>query len=380
VEEPIRVALIGAGPMGLWHARSLADIEQADLAAVVDPDEGAGRRAAALAPGAYWSAGPETILSDPLIRAVVIASPDTAHAGLIEQAAQAGKDIFCEKPLATGLAEADAALAAVARHGVKLQIGFQRRFDPAYQRARELIAAGELGPVELAVATTRDALEAERPDAGRSSLSTRAEALSRRTPMSPKQESETTSLRPIARPRSGEWRSPWRRRNAAIFIQITLHDLDSLRFLTGLEVVQVYATASYFGEGPAEEGEVDTAAVVLRFQNGALATITNSWRTAYGYDVHVEVMGPRGKVQVGYDRQTAVRHFSAHGVHHDHVYWYIERFGEAYRREIEHFVDCVARGVVPDVGGADARAAQALAEAAARSLREGHPVDVPLPA
>ena len=363
MEEPIRVALIGAGQMGLWHARSLAEIEKADLAAVVDPDEDAGRRAAGLAPGAYWSAGAEAILSDPSIRAVVIASPDAAHAGLIEQAAQAGKDIFCEKPLATSLAEADAALAAVASHGVKLQIGFQRRFDPAYQRAREIIAAGELGPVELAVATTRDALEAERPNAG----------------MSAKRGSETTSLRPIARQGSGEWRSPWRRRNAAIFIQITVHDLDSLRFLTGLEVVQVYATASYFGEGPAEEGEVDTAAVVLRFQTGALATITDSWRTAYGYDVHVEVMGPRGKVQVGYDRQTALRHFSAQGVSHDHVYWYIERFGVAYRREMEHFVDCVARGVAPDVGAADARAAQALAEAAARSLREGHPVDVPLP-
>jgi len=361
VEEPIRVALIGAGEMGLWHARCLAhDIEQADLAAVADPDEDAAHRAAALAPRARWFASPEAILSDPSIRAVVIASPDSTHAALIEQAAQAGKDIFCEKPLATDLAEADAALAAVARHGVKLQIGFQRRFDPPYQRAREVIAAGELGPVELAVATTRDALEAERPGAGRSSSSTRAGALSRQG--------------------SGQWRSPWRRRNAAIFIQMTVHDLDSLRYLTGLEVVQVYATASYFGEGPAEEGEVDTAAVVLRFQNGALATITDSWRTAYGYDVHVEVMGPRGKVQVGYDRQTAVRHFSAQGVGHDHVYWYIERFGVAYRREMEHFVDCVARGVAPDVGGADGRAAQALAEAAARSLREGRPVDVPLPA
>jgi myo-inositol 2-dehydrogenase/D-chiro-inositol 1-dehydrogenase len=336
VDEPIRVALIGAGQMGFWHARCLAhDIERAELAAVADPDEDAARRAAALAPGVRWFASPEAILSDPSIRAVVIASPDATHAGLIEQAARAGKAIFCEKPLATDLTEADAALAAVARHSAKLQIGFQRRFDPAYQRAREVIAAGELGPVELAVATTRDPLEAGRPGSGR---------------------------------------------NAAIFIQTTIHDLDSLRFLTGLEVVQVYATGSYFGEGSAEQDEVDTAAVVLRFQNGALATITDSWRTAYGYDVQVEVMGPRGKVQVGYDRQTAVRHFSAQGVCHDHVYWYIDRFGVAYRREMEHFVDCVARGVAPDVGGADARAAQALAEAAARSLREGRPIDVPLPA
>jgi len=334
--EPIRVGIIGAGQMGFWHARCLArDIQQAELAAVADPDEDAARRAAALAPGARWATSHESLLSDPSIRAVVIVSPDATHAELIEGAAQAGKDIFCEKPLATDLAEADAALAAVASHGVKLQIGFQRRFDPAYQRAREIIAAGELGPVELAVATTRDPLEAGRPGLGR---------------------------------------------NAAIFIQTTIHDLDSLRFLTGLEVVQVYATASYFGEGPAEQDEADTAAVVLRFQTGALATITNSWRTAYGYDVQVEVMGPGGKVQVGYERQMAVRHFSAQGVCHDHVYWYVDRFGVAYRREMEHFIECVARGATPEVGGADARAAQALAEAAARSLREGRPIDVPLPA
>jgi myo-inositol 2-dehydrogenase/D-chiro-inositol 1-dehydrogenase len=335
VEEPIRVGLIGAGQMGLWHARCLAhDIQHAELAAAADPDEEAARRAAALAPGTRWSAGHEAILADTSIRAVVIASPDGTHAGLIAEAAQAGKDVFCEKPLATNLAEADAALAAVGNHGVKLQIGFQRRFDPAYQRAREAIAAGELGPLELAVATTRDPLEAGRPGAGR---------------------------------------------NAAIFIQTTIHDLDSLRYLTGLEVVQVYSAASYFGEGSAEEDEVDTAALLLRFQTGALATITNSWRTAYGYDVQVEVMGPRGKVQVGYDRQTAVRRFSAQGVCHDHVYWYVDRFGQAYRREMEHFIDCVARGAAPDVGGADARAAQALAEAAARSLREGRPIDVPPP-
>ena len=336
MDEPIRVGLIGAGQMGLWHARCLAhDIQQAELAAAADPDEDAARRAAALAPGARWSTSHEAILSDPSIRAVVIASPDATHAGLIEEAAQAGKDVFCEKPLATDLAEADAALAAVASHGVKLQVGFQRRFDPAYQRAREIIAAGELGPVELAVATTRDPLESGRPGAGK---------------------------------------------NAAIFIQTTIHDLDSLRYLTGLEVVQVYANASYFGEGSAEDDEVDTAAVILRFQTGALATITDSWRAAYGYDVQVEVMGPKGKIQVGSDRQTAVRRFDAQGVHHDHVYWYIDRFGQAYRREMEHFIECVARGVTPDVGGADARAAQALAEAAARSLREGRPVDVPLPA
>lgn len=335
MEERIRVGLIGCGQMGLCHARRLAyDIRRAELAAVADPDEAAARRAADLAPGVRWSTSPEAPLSDPSIRAVVIASSDEAHAGLIEAAAQAGKDIFCEKPLAPNLAAADRALAAVAAREVKLQVGFQRRFDPAHQRARELIASGELGPVELAVATTRDPLEPGRP-----------EGLG----------------------------------DAAIFTQTTIHDLDSLRYLTGLEVVQVFTSASWFSGGAAEEREVDTAVVVLRFQTGALATITNSRRAVYGYDVRVEIMGPEGKVEVGQEEQTRLRRFGAQGVCHDHVYWYVDRFREAYRRELEHFVDCVAEDKAPSVGGADGRAAQVLTEAAARSLREGRPVDVPLP-
>ena len=332
MEEPIRVGLIGCGQMGLWHARCLAyDIRRAELRAVADPDETAARRAAGLAPGVRWSTNPDTLLSDHSLQAVVIASPDEAHAGLIAMAAEANMDTFCEKPLAPDLAGADAALAAVARYGVKLQVGFQRRFDPAYQRARELIASGGLGPVELAVATTRDPLLPGRPDG---------------------------------------------LEDGAIFTQTTIHDLDSLRYLTGLEVIQVYATASWFSEGAAEEREVDTAAVLLRLENGALATITNSRRAPYGYDVRVEIMGPKGKVEVGQERQTRLRRFTAEGVCHDHVYWYVDRFGEAYRRELQHFVDCVADDKTPAVGGADARAAQVLAEAAARSLREGRPVDV----
>jgi len=95
--------------------------------------------------------------------------------------------------------------------------------------------------------------------------------------------------------------------------------------------------------------------------------------------VWVEVMGPKGKVEVGQEEQTRLRRFSAQGVCHDHVYWYVDRFREAYRRELEHFVDCVANDVAPVVGGADGRAAQVLAEACARSLRDGRPVDVPVP-
>jgi len=331
VEEPVRTAVIGAGGIGWRHCLSLAQqIPGAQLAAVADIDEGAARRAASLAPGARVATDYRQVLADPSIRAVVIASPNDTHTRIIAEAAQAGKDIFCEKPVAMDLPSTDDALAAVAHHGVKLQVGFQRRFDPAYRKAREIIAAGELGPVELIVGTTRD-------------------------PKPPTLEQF--------------------RQGGDIFINTTIHDLDSVRFLTGLEAVEVYATgSSLIVPDAAPEGFVDTTVTFLCLETGALAVITNSLRAAYGYDVSIEVMGPAGKVAVGQEQQVGMRRFTSQGVYHDHVYWYLDRFKEAYLQELAHFVECVALGREPEVSGQDGRMALVLAQAAARSLRERRPV------
>lgn len=328
--EKVRVGVIGAGVMGRYHCETLAlRLTGAELAGVADTDGAAAGRAASLSPGALATTDHRALLADPSVQAVVIASPNDTHAPLIREAARAGKHVFCEKPIALDLASADATLAEAARQGVKLQIGFQRRFDPAYREARRAIADGELGGVELIVGTTRD-------------------------PSPPGVEQL--------------------RRSGGLFTDTAIHDLDSVRFLTGLEVVEVFATASTLVLPTADEGFADTAVTALRLESGALAVITNSLRAAYGYEVSMEVMGGRGKIAVGYERQTAVRRLTAEGVRHDYVGWFLDRFGEAYQRELAHFIDCVASDREPEASGADGRAALALALLAERSHREGRPL------
>ena len=336
MSDKVRVGVIGAGEMGRYHCETLAlRLPGAELVAVADLDEDAARRAAGLAPAAAVLTDHRALLADPSIQAVVIATPNDTHAFLIREAARAGKHVFCEKPIALDLAGADAALAEADRQGVKLQVGFQRRFDPAYREARQAIADGELGAVELIVGTTRD-------------------------PRTPGVEQL--------------------RRSGGLFADTAIHDLDSVRFLTGLEVVEVFATASTLILPDGGDGFADTAVTALRLESGALAVITNSLRAGYGYEVSMEVMGERGKIAVGYERQTAVRRLTAEGVRHDHVGRFLDRFGEAYQREMAHFIDCVAGDREPEVTGADGRAALALALLAERSQREGRPLPAGEPA
>ncbi len=333
LKKKVRVGVIGAGAMGLHHSGSLAHrIQGAELVSVADPDPEAAERAAALAPGAVATADHHALLADAAIDAVVIAAPNDTHARLIEEASGAGKHVFCEKPLALDLPSADAALAVVADSGVKLQVGFQRRFDPGFRRARSIIQEGDLGAVELIVSTTRD-------------------------PKPPSLD--------------------FMRRSGGLFMDTLIHDLDSVRFLSGLEAVAVYATAStMFLPGGAEEGFVDTAVTSLRLETGALAVITNSLRAAHGYEVAAEALGEKGKVTVGQEQQTGVRRYRADGVWNDHVYHFLDRFRDAYLVELAHFVECVSLDRQPEVSGEDGRAALVLALLAARSFQEGRPVSV----
>lgn len=332
-KDKVRVGVIGAGSMGALHCRSLAmSVAAAEMVWVADDNAERARQAAALAPGARATTDYRELLADPAVDAVVIATPNDTHAALIQEASAAGKHIFCEKPLALDLPDADAALAAVEERGVKLQIGFQRRFDAGFQKVHRAVESGELGEPELLLTTTRD-------------------------PKPP-------SLQ-------------YMRRSGGLFTDTAIHDLDAVRYVTGREVVEVFCMAStlLLPEG-AEEGFVDTAVTALRLETGALAVVTNSLRAAYGYEVGMEVLGPGGKVAVGQESRTGVRHYGAGGVSHEHVYWYHDRFREAYLAELAHFVECVAEDREPVVGGRDARAALALALLARRSARERRPVSV----
>ncbi len=331
--QKIAVALIGAGRIGRLHATHLAArIPEAALYGIADASAEAARAATSANGVERWTTDAEALVADPAVRAVVVASPTPTHVPLILAAAAAGKDVFCEKPIALDLPSTDRALAAVTKAGIKLQVGFQRRFDSAYRKAKEMIDSGALGRVEY----VRDAM---------------------RDPSPPSAEYLAAS--------------------GGIFRDMTIHNFDCVRWLAGDEAAEVYAAGSCLVD-PAigALGDVDTTVVTIRFRNGCLASIDNSRRATFGYDVRTEVHGSKGAVFVGYSRDTAILHLSETGVQSDHVHWFIERFEAAYAEELRSFVCSVAMGEPVKVTGADGRAALALAVAADASRAANRPAAV----
>lgn len=327
----IGLALLGAGEIGQFHAETIArHLRGARLAAVADPVDEHARCAAAQADGVRVAATAAEVLSDAAVDAIVIASPTRFHAPMILEAAVAGKHIFCEKPLALTLDDARAAIAASQSNGVKLQVGFQRRFDAGYVGARDAIARGELGAVEMLYSTTRDP---EPPAPG------------------------------------------YLASCGGMFLDTAIHDFDSVRFLSGSEVVEVFAAASSLVT-PERQGpyEIDTSVTVLRLASGALATVTNSLRTGYGYEAGAEVYGARGKLVIAGGGASGVQRFTEAGVATAFPQTYRERFAQAYRDELADFVRCIAEDRAPRVTGDDGLRALEVALAATRSQQEGRTV------
>ncbi|MFN8590686.1 MAG: inositol 2-dehydrogenase [Thermomicrobiales bacterium] len=329
--DQVRVALIGAGRIGQRHAATLASaIPGADLAVIVDVQGAAAEALARRVRCDAWSADPLAVIDDPDIDAIVIASSTDSHAPLIIAAAAAGKQIFCEKPIALDLEATDRALSAVDAAGVRLQMGFQRRFDKAYHKAKDLIDSGALGRVEMIHDAMRDPSPA------------------------PKSYLETSG---------------------GLYRDMTIHNFDCVRWLMGEEVSEVFAMASAIVSPVIKElGDVDTSVVSLRFASDGLAVIDNSRRAGFGYDVRTEVFGSEGSLMIGYSRETPMLRFDAQGVHSDHIHWFLERFDQAYVDELRVFVDSIIDGTPPPVDGNDARAAMVLAYAAEASRQENRPV------
>ena len=325
------VGLVGVGRIGKGHARTLAAMPEVTLAAIADVNGEAARATAEETGAARWTTDPSEVIADLAVEAVVIASSTDTHAPLIVAAAGSGKHVFCEKPVALDLETTDAALAAVAEAGVSFQIGFQRRFDPAYAQAKELIASGALGTVEM----LRDAM---------------------RDPAPPPRGYVETS--------------------GGLYRDMTIHNFDCVRWLMDAEPDQLFAMGAPLVDPTlAEIGDIDTSVVTMRFPGGALAVIDNSRRSGFGYDVRTEVFGSKGALLIGYREATPVLHLSAEGVRTDHVHFFLERFAGAYAEELRAFVAAIREGRHPDPGAADARAALALAYAAEASRAEGRPVD-----
>jgi len=330
--KKINAGLIGAGRIGRVHAEHLAyRVPDANLVAVSDIFVEAARKVAAdfQIPAAYQDH--QRIMEDDSIDAVIICSSTDTHAQMIEEAAAAGKHIFCEKPIDHDLSKIDRVLAAVEQAGVKLQVGFNRRFDPSFQRAREIVAAGEIGEPHILRITSRD-------------------------PGPPPIEYIKVS--------------------GGIFLDMTIHDFDMARFLIGSEVEEIYATGGVMVDPKiGEAGDIDTAIITLRFKNGVIGTIDNSRKAIYGYDQRVEVFGSGGVVMVSNNTPHTAVVSNAIGVHAPlPLFFFIERYTEAYIAEMKAFIECIQQDTIPPVTGIDGRIPVVMGFAAKKSFNENRPV------
>jgi myo-inositol 2-dehydrogenase / D-chiro-inositol 1-dehydrogenase len=327
----VRIGLAGLGRMGRIHAANLADrCPSARLACVFDADEAVARQVGEQYE-VPWVKSYEDILADGAVDAVAIATPTATHAGLCGRAAQAGKHVFCEKPISLDRPETVAAIEAVRSAGVVFQVGFHRRFDPDWAAAADRIRAGELGQVYLFRTSLRD----------------------------------MTPPRPEFLAHSG-----------GFFVDVAIHDLDVARWLVG-EIVEVTAHGTALSDpGFAEIGDIDTAVVVLRFENGALGVIDDSRAAGYGYECSTEVMGASATVRIDHPQYRHYEWRTPGWAARDLPRDFEQRYPLAYTEELESFARCVRDGLPPRVTASDALAAFDLARAAGQSWRSGRTVKV----
>src|SRR3954467_10753890 len=329
----LRVGVIGVGRIGRMHAELLARrVPGAAVGAVYDAHAETAR-VVGTALGVPVAGSVDEMLAAADVDAIAICTSTDTHADLIVAAARAGKAIFWEKPVSLTLGEVDRALAAVDRAGVPFQIGFNRRFDPAHASVRAAVAAGAIGEPHLVRITSRD-------------------------PDPPPLEYIKVS--------------------GGLFLDMTIHDFDMARFVTGSEVVEVYARGAVRVEPAfAEVPDVDTAVVTLTHADGCLTTIDNSRRAAYGYDQRVEVFGSAGMARSDNPAVHTGSVATAGGVVAKTMpYFFLERYVPSYVREWEAFVAAVRDGRATPAGTADARAPLVIGLAAWRSVREGRPVRI----
>jgi myo-inositol 2-dehydrogenase/D-chiro-inositol 1-dehydrogenase len=330
----ITVGVIGAGRIGKIHAENLAyRIPDARILAIADIQPEAAQQTAARLNIPTASADYHDLLNNKDIDAVIICSATDTHARIIEEASAARKHIFCEKPIDLDLKRIDQALAAVDRAGVKLQVGFNRRYDSNFRAIHEAVKAGKVGEPHILRITSRD-------------------------PAPP----------PIS----------YVKVSGGIFLDMTIHDFDMARYLVGSEVTEVYAAGGVLIDPQiGAAGDIDTAAVTLRFANGAIGVIDNSRKAVYGYDQRAEVFGSGGAVSTSNNAAHTAVISDAAGVHGPlPLYFFLERYTDSYIAEMREFIDCIKNNTTPSVTGVDARKATVIGLAARKSAQENRPVKV----
>ena len=331
-KDRLNIGIIGAGMIGKVHAENLAyRIPQASPLVIADINQSAARETAGRCNIPKATTDYQEILADPEIEAIVICSSTDTHARIICEAAQAGKHIFCEKPIDFSLAKIDQALALVGKAGVKLQIGFNRRFDANFARVRQAVASGEIGEPHLLHIVSRD-------------------------PEPPTPEYVKTS--------------------GGIFMDMTIHDFDMARFLIDSEVEEIFAYGGVrIDPEIGKAGDLDTVLIMLKYADGTLGTIDNSEKAAYGYDQRVEVFGSKGAIQIANNYPNSATISTGESIHRDMpLYFFVERYVDSYIAEMRAFVRAVLEDKPTPVSGEAGRLPVVMALAARKSYDENRPV------
>ena len=332
--KQLNIGIIGAGRIGKVHMQSITyNVPTAKVLGITDVFKDGLQELADKYGIEKVYDDYKQMLADEDIDAVLVCSSTDTHADISIEAAKAGKHIFCEKPVDLTPEKVQAVIDAVAQAGVKLQVGFNRRFDHNFAHVRNLINEGKVGDLELIKITSRD-------------------------PAPPPAEYAAVS--------------------GGMFLDMTIHDFDMARFLAGCDVTEVYASATCLVD-PAigEAGDVDTAIINLKFENGALGVIDNSRRAAYGYDQRIEVFGSLGAAMAANDTPTNVTVMNGDGVTTDKpLYFFLERYMQSFRDEMVQFVDAVQNDKPTPTTGTDGLNSILVALAAKKSVQEGRPVKI----
>lgn len=329
MSKKLRIGIIGAGRIGKLHANNLTSrVPNAELAAISDVYEPAARELAEKLNVPNYYNDYHKILEDPSIDAVFICSSTDTHSPISIEAARAGKHIFCEKPIDHDLDKIKAVLEEVRKAGVKYQVGFNRRFDRNFKHVHEVVQSGGIGDVQIVKVTSRD---------------------------------------PEAPPLS------YVKVSGGIFVDMTIHDFDMVRYLSGSEVTEVSAVgACLVNPEIGQAGDVDTCIITLKFANGALGVIDNSRQAVYGYDQRIEVFGSKGCITADNETPNNTTLYTADGVTKEKPLWFfLERYNDAFIAEENAFVDACLNGTDTAVGAFDGLQPVLIAIAAKESCEKG---------
>ncbi|SFC91368.1 inositol 2-dehydrogenase [Clostridium uliginosum] len=330
----INVGVIGAGRIGRIHSKSIqGSIEGVQIKTVADVFKDSAKKASEEYNIPNYTDDYKEILNDPEIDAVIICSSTDTHSQISIEAAEKGKHIFCEKPIDYDVEKIKKTLSAVKKAGVKYQVGFNRRFDHNFNKLRELIQDGQIGDPHIIKITSRD-------------------------PQAPPIEYVKVS--------------------GGMFLDMTIHDFDMATFLSGSKITEVYTQgACMINPEIGKAGDVDTAIISLKFENGSIGVIDNSREASYGYDQRIEVFGSKGYVKADNDTNTTVTIASEDGIIAEKPkYFFLERYMDSYINEMTQFFNCIKEDKEVPASGVDGLRAVLVGLAATKSLKEGRPVKI----